>query len=119
MDRKLSEFAGKKVDALIIDLRASSLTEDFEAAAEFAKRFIVKGKPLFTMRKAGARQERAFTSDRDPVYQGTMMILADADTAGPAEVLAGVHPALQKSFDHWTVHRRTRGRVFRSAATER
>lgn len=90
MDKKLGEFAGKKVDALIVDLRASSLTNDFAAAAEFAKRFTVKGKPLFTLRKAGARQERTFTSDRDPAYQGTMVILADADTAGPAEVLAGV-----------------------------
>jgi hypothetical protein len=90
MDKKLGEFAGKKVDALIVDLRASSLTNDFAAAAEFAKRFGPKSKPLFTMRKTGARQERTFTSDRDPAYQGTMMILADADTAGPAEVLAGV-----------------------------
>ena len=98
MDKKLGEFAGKKVDALIVDLRASSMTNDFAAAAEFAKRFIVKGKPLFTMRKAGARQERAFTSDRDPVYQGTMMILADADTAGPAEVLAGVIRHYEKTL---------------------
>jgi hypothetical protein len=90
MDKKLAEFAGKKIDALIVDLRASSLTNDFAAAAEFAKRFTGKGKPLFIMRKAGARQERTFTSDREPAYQGTMMILADADTAGPAEVLAGV-----------------------------
>jgi len=90
MDKKLSEFGGKKIDALIVDLRASSVTNEFAAAAEFAKRFIGKGKPLFTMRKAGARQERTFTSDRDPAYQGTMMILADGDTAGPAEVLAGV-----------------------------
>jgi hypothetical protein len=90
MDKKLGEFAGKKVDALVVDLRASSLTNDFAAAAEFAKRFTVKGKPLFTMRKTGARQERTFTSDRDPAYQGTMMILTDTDTAGPAEVLAGV-----------------------------
>jgi Peptidase family S41 len=98
MDKKLGEFAGKKVDALIVDLRASSMTNDFAAAAEFAKRFIPKGKPLFTMRKAGARQERAFTSDRDPVYQGTMMILADAETAGPAEVLAGVIRHYEKTL---------------------
>jgi C-terminal processing protease CtpA/Prc len=86
------------VDALIVDLRASSMTNDFAAAAEFAKRFIAKGKPLFTMRKAGARQERAFASDRDPVYQGTMMILADGDTAGPAEVLAGVIRHYEKTL---------------------
>jgi hypothetical protein len=89
MDKKLAEFAAKKVDALVIDLRSSSLTTDFAVAAEFAKRFTPKGKPLFILRKPGARQERTFTSDRDPAYQGTMMILTDDDTAGPAEALAG------------------------------
>lgn len=88
MDKKLGEFAGKKIDALIVDLRSSLLTNDFAAAAEFAKRFTIKGKPLFSLRKPGARQERTFTSDRDPLYQGMMMILADGDTAGPAEALA-------------------------------
>lgn len=89
MDKKLGEFTGKKVDALIVDLRSSLLTSDFAVAAEFAKRFTIKGKLLFTLRKPGARQERPFTSDRDPAYQGTMMILTDGDTAGPAEALAG------------------------------
>jgi hypothetical protein len=90
MDKKLAEFAGKKVDALVVDLRSSLLTNDFAAAAEFAKRFTAKGKSLFTLRKPGTRQERTFTSDRDPAYQGTMTILADGDTAGPAETLAGI-----------------------------
>ncbi len=89
MDKKLAEFAAKKADALVIDLRSSSLPSDFAAAAEFAKRFTPKGKPIFTLRKPGARQERTFTSDRDPAYQGTTMILADGDTAGAAEALAG------------------------------
>jgi hypothetical protein len=90
MDKKLAEFGGKKVNALIVDLRHSPLTNDFGVAAEFAKRFTLKGKPLFTLRKGASKQERTFTADRDPVYQGTMMILADGDTAGPAEALAGV-----------------------------
>jgi hypothetical protein len=98
MDKKLAEFAAKKVDALVVDLRSSSLTNDFAVAAEFAKRFTPKGKPLFTLRKPGARQERTFTSDRDPAYQGTMMILADDDTAGPAEALAGAIRHYEKAL---------------------
>lgn len=90
MDKKLAEFGGKKVDALIVDLRNSPLTNDFATAAEFAKRFTLKGKTLFTLRKGASKQERTFATDRDPVYQGTMMILADGDTTGPAEALAGV-----------------------------
>src|SRR5438105_7487440 len=42
LEKKLAEF-GKKVDALIIDLRASS-TNDFGISSEFAKRFCPKGK---------------------------------------------------------------------------
>ncbi len=49
MDKKLSEFAEKKVDALVVDLRASA-GSDFESAAEFAKRFCPKGKSLFRLR---------------------------------------------------------------------
>jgi len=38
MDKNLQDFVAKKVDAVIVDLRASS-TGDFAIAAEFAKRF--------------------------------------------------------------------------------
>jgi len=87
LDKKLQEFAQKKVDALIIDLRASN-TGDFASGAEFAKRFCPKGKPLFALRKPGARQDRQFTSDRDPAFQGLIVLLADSDTAGGAEAFA-------------------------------
>jgi C-terminal processing protease CtpA/Prc len=89
LDNNLKNFATKKVDALVIDLRASPATNDFGTASEFAKRFCAKGKPLFSLRKTTARQERIFTSDRDPAYQGLMIILADGDTAGAAEAIAG------------------------------
>jgi hypothetical protein len=84
MDKKLTEF-GKKIDALVIDLRASS-TSDFGIAADFAKRFCPKGKPLFTLHKH-PKQDRAFTSDRDPTYQGLIVALADGETAGGAEAI--------------------------------
>ena len=88
MDKSLSDFAGKKVDALIVDLRSSQGTNDFAMATEFAKRFCPKGKPLFTLRKPAARQDRVFNSDRDPAFHGLVMVLADGDTAGSAEALA-------------------------------
>ncbi len=88
LDRSLSNFAGKKVDALIIDLRSSEGTNDFAMAADFAKRFCPKGKTLFTLRKPAARQDRVFSSDRDPAFQGLIMVLADGDTSGAAEALA-------------------------------
>lgn len=90
LDSNLQNFAAKKVDAVVLDFRASPATNDFPVAAEFAKRFCPKDKPLFTLRKATARQERTFTSDRDPAYQGLIIVLADGDTAGAAEAVAGV-----------------------------
>ena len=89
LDTNLQNFAGKKVDAVVLDFRASPATNDFPVAAEFAKRFCPKDKPLFTLRKTTARQERTFTSDRDPAFQGLIIVLADGDTAGAAEAVAG------------------------------
>jgi carboxyl-terminal processing protease len=90
IDTTLQGFTGKKVDAVVVDLRASPATNDFAIAAEVAERFCAKGKPLFTLRKSAAKQERPFTSNRDPAYRGLMIVLADGDTAGPAEAIAGV-----------------------------
>jgi C-terminal processing protease CtpA/Prc len=86
VDKKLAEFAEKKVDALIVDLREKGAGNDFETAAQFAKRFVPKGKTLFTVRKQG--KDHVFTSDRDPSYQGLIVIAADSETAGSAEALA-------------------------------
>jgi hypothetical protein len=88
MDKSLGNFTAKKVDALIIDLRCSEGTNDFAVAAEFAKRFCPKNKALFMLRKPAARQDRVFTSDRDPAFQGLIMVLADGDSSGGAEALA-------------------------------
>jgi C-terminal processing protease CtpA/Prc len=98
LDANLKIFAAKKVDALVIDLRASPVTNDFATASEFAKRFCPKGKPLFSLRKTTAKQERIFTSERDPAYQGLMIILADVDTAGAAEAIAGAIQLYNKAL---------------------
>jgi Peptidase family S41 len=88
LDKSLSTFAPKKVNAVIVDLRSSGATNDLALAAEFAKRFCPRGKTIFTLRKAAGRQDRVFNSDRDPVFPGLVMVLADGDTAGAAEAIA-------------------------------
>lgn len=88
LDKALSGFAAKKVNDLVVDLRASFTTSDFPLAAEFAKRFSPKGKPIFTVRKPAGRQDRVFSSDRDPTFRGLIMVLADSDTSGAAEAIA-------------------------------
>lgn len=96
LDKRLADFAAKKVDSLVIDLRASD-SGDYATAAEFAKRFVPKGKTLFSLRKQD-KQDRAFVSDRDPAYSGLIVVLIDADTLGPAEALAVALRAHDKSL---------------------
>jgi hypothetical protein len=88
LDKSLSNFATKNINAVVVDLRASQATTDLPLAAEFAKRFSPKGKTLFTLRKPMVRQDRAFGSDRDPAFRGLVMVLADGDTVGAAEAIA-------------------------------
>jgi hypothetical protein len=97
LDKTLQDFGAKKIDGVIVDLRASS-AGDFATGAEFAKRFCPKGKTLFSLRKQGARQDRSFSSDRDPAFQGLTVVLADGGTAGGAEALAAVLRAQNKAL---------------------
>ena len=90
LDTALRGFAGKKVDTIILDLRGSSETSDYGTAAEFAKRFVPKDKPLFTLRGPGGKQVRAFLSNQDPIYSGFIVLLVDGETVGASEVLAAV-----------------------------
>jgi hypothetical protein len=89
LDKSLSTFAAKKVNALIVDLRATDAATDLPLAAEFAKRLCPRGKTIFTLRKPIGRQDRVFNSDRDPAFRGLIMVLADGDTIGAAEAIAG------------------------------
>jgi C-terminal processing protease CtpA/Prc len=88
LDKSLSNFVAKNVNAVIVDLRASQATTDFSLAADFAKRFCPKAKTLFTLRKPTGRQDRVFNSDRDPAFRGLVMVLTDGDTIGAAEAIA-------------------------------
>ncbi len=90
LNKALQSFSADRIDAVILDLRASGTSTDFETAAEFAKRFVPKGKMLFSLRRPVARQERTFTADRDPAFTGLVIVLTDGDTSGASEVLAAV-----------------------------
>jgi hypothetical protein len=98
LDKTLNGFGAKKIDAAVLDLRASTSSNDFDAAADFAKRFCPKGKTLFTLHKVAARQDRTFTADRDPSFDGLLIVLADSETSGAAEALAAVLHANAKAL---------------------
>lgn len=88
LDASLTSFGDKKIDAVILDLRGVPSGGDFEMAAEFARRFCTKGKLLFSIQKPSAKQERIFTSNQDPAFQGVLVVLTDGDTSGAAEAMA-------------------------------
>lgn len=88
LDKTLANFATRKVDAVVLDLRASAGNSDFDVAAEAARRFVPKGKTMWTLHKTSARQDQTFSSDRDPVFQGITIGLVDGETSGAAEAVA-------------------------------
>ncbi len=107
-DAALGNFNAKKVTSLILDLRATPASSDFELAAEVIKRLVPKGKMLFAIRRPSAKQERMFTSDLDPVFKGTIVTVIGRETAGAPEVIAAV---LRAEGAALTVGRRTAGQA--------
>ena len=111
MEKGADGFHLEKVDALVIDLRATG-SDDFDIAAETTKRFVAKGKPLWTLRKTAAHQDRTFTNERDPVFQGTVMVLIDGETSGPAEAMAAALKAHGQAIADRAAQRGARCGVF-------
>lgn len=88
LDAALMGFTTNKVDAVVLDLREIPPGENFEVAADVARRLAPKGKLLFSIQKPSAKQERIYTSNQDPAFQGVIVVLVDADNRGAAEALA-------------------------------
>jgi hypothetical protein len=90
LDTALHGFAGKNVDAIVLDLRGSTETSDYAMTAEFANRFVPKDQSLFELRGPAATPAREFISKTAPTYSGILVMLVDHDTGGASEVLAAV-----------------------------
>ncbi len=88
LDSSLDQFNSKGLKSVVLDLRATPPSNNLDRAVEVIKRFVPKGRVLFTVRKPSEKQERIFTSDQDPRFQGLTMLLVDGDTAGAAEIIA-------------------------------
>ena len=109
LDTTLRAFAGKKVNAIVLDLRGCAESNDFATAAEMAGRFVAKGKPLFKLVGPGGKEVRAFMSNQDATYAGLLVVLIDRETAGAAEAVAGVLRHSDKSI---LIGESTAGRPF-------
>ncbi len=86
--RALEKIDLAKIDTLVLDLRASSGTNDFEIAAQFAQLFVRRGKTVWTIHQPSTHQDQTVTSERDPLFSGPLLILIDEETRGGAEALA-------------------------------
>ena len=119
LDATLRGFSGKKVDAIILDLRGSVESNDYATAAEFAKRFVPKGAPLFALRGPAAKPVRDFVSDQVPLYTGLIVLLVDGETAGASEVTSRRPAFAQPRHHYWAKDCRARGGLLRSVSAER
>jgi len=88
LDAVLEDLKEKHIRALVLDLRNCSPGHDFEMAAEFARRFCPKGRLLFRVQRPNEKQERIHTSNQDPAFKGTLVVLTGERTRRAAEVLA-------------------------------
>ena len=88
LDAALANFVAKKTDSVVLDLREVAGEGNYEVAADVARRFCPKGKLLFSVQKPSAKQERIYTSNQNPVFDGVVVVLTDSATTGAAEALA-------------------------------
>jgi hypothetical protein len=90
LDAALKNFTDKSIASVILDLRATPPSSDFDTAADVARRFVPKGQMLFTVKKPGVKQERMATSNQDPAFSGLVIIVVNGGTSGAGEVVAAV-----------------------------
>ena len=106
LDAALKKFTEKSLPAVIVDLRATPPSSEFEQTAEVCKRFCPKGRVLFSVKKPNLKQEQILTSKDDPKYRGILVALVDHNTAGNAEVIAA---ALRTHVNALVIGQRTKG----------
>ena len=106
LDGALEAFAAKPPPALVLDLRATPHSTDFELAAECCRRFIPKGRVLFSIKRPKANDEEILTSREDPRWRGLLTVLVDGNTAGASEVVAAV---LRTHLGAYVIGQQTKG----------
>lgn len=105
LDKALDDFTPRPA-ALVLDLRATPPSTDFELAAEVCRRFAPRGRILFSIKRPKVNDEEILTSREDPRWSGLLVVLVDGDTAGSAEIVAAV---LRTHLRAYVVGQQTRG----------
>jgi hypothetical protein len=119
----LNDWSGKGVAAVILDLRGTPPSSDFEAGADLERLFCAKGTDMFSLTAGKGRvldgndtvssptsvQSRAFGAQADPLFTGILVVLVDGETAEAPEAVAA---SLQQCAKALVVGDRTAGRAF-------
>ncbi len=87
---KLSGYASRGVKHIILDLRTPSSPAEFELAAAMLELFLPRSTLLFKLKQLGADSAQLLLSSRDPIWQGTLIVLVDRDTNNLGETIAAV-----------------------------
>ena len=106
LDAALEGFTAKPLPAVVLDLRATPHSTDFELAAECCRRFSPKGRVLFSIKRTKANDEEILTSREDPKWRGLLTVLVDGSTAGAGEVVAAV---LRTHVSAYVIGQQTKG----------
>jgi len=106
LDGALEAYAPKPPGAVVLDLRATPTSTDFELAAECCRRFSQKGRVLFSVNRPKANDEEILTSREDPRWRGLIVVLVDGDTAGAGELIAAV---LRTHLRAYVIGQQTKG----------
>lgn len=108
LDAALADFSAKNAEGVVLDLRTTPESSDFPLAAEVCDRFVPEGTSLFSVVRPAEKQEKILTSSRPPAFRGLVVVLADGETAGAAEAVAG---ALRRHARAMIVGSKTSGRA--------
>jgi hypothetical protein len=87
LDAALEDFLVRRVQGVVLDLRATPASQNFTLAAEVAGRFCPPGRALFSL-EGSAAGARSFTGQGPRLFQGVLIVLIDENTSGAAEALA-------------------------------
>ena len=109
----LADWATKGVSAVVLDLRCTPASSDFQAGADLERLFCAKGTEMFSLhagdRATAASPDQSFSTDSSPLYAGILVVLVDADTGEAPEAVAA---SLRECAKALVVGDQTAGRAF-------
>jgi hypothetical protein len=115
LDGAINEINARNLSGLILDLRTAGEESDYGLAEAVIDRFVGNGQPTFDLVQTGAAQAKEFKAGAQPEYTGPVTVLVAPDTAGAAEVIAGVLKAKRRAL---IIGQNTSGRAVRYKTEE-